>query len=88
MLDKLEPLADPRVSGRSLFALKRLAEALAAGLLTLNEVKRGAKHISPRYGGVFDVEVRFAHQRAVQVVTAIEIILQSCFPARFRVDRR
>jgi hypothetical protein len=47
-------LDDPRTSGRSLFALKRIADALEAGFLTLEESRRAAKRISSRYARIFD----------------------------------
>jgi hypothetical protein len=88
MADRFELLADSRTCGRTLFALKRVAEALEAGLLTLEEVKRAADRISPHHRGLFDVEPEQAAQRAVQVIHAIERTLQTRFPARFRAGQR
>lgn len=78
------PLEDPRLSGRSLFALKRIAEALQADLLTLNEAKAAAARISPHYAGVFDHDLGDGAQRAARIVRIIETILERRFPGRFR----
>jgi len=85
MPDGLERLWDRHLSGRSLFALRRIAEALEADLLTLSEADRAAERISPRYVGIFLAPIT-PRQRATQVVRTIEAVLQKRFPGRFRAS--
>jgi hypothetical protein len=84
MPDNCDPLADPRVSGRSLFALKRIAEALRDGWLTVDEAKTAAERISPHCSGIFDGLAKGSAKRAAQIVAVIERILEMRFPTRFR----
>jgi hypothetical protein len=77
-------LDNQQVSGKKLFALKRIAEALQAGFLTAEEAKRAAGHISPQYGCVFDCESGKEELRAAQVIGYIDALLQTRFPTRFR----
>jgi hypothetical protein len=79
-------LEDPRLSGKSLFALKRIAEALQAGLLTLDEARRAAARISPHYAGVFDNGLTTTADKAARIVRIIEMILERRFPGRFRAS--
>jgi hypothetical protein len=79
-------LEDPRLSGRSLFALKRIAEALQAGLLTLEEAKAAAARISPSYAGVFDSGLGTGAEKAARIVRIVETILERRFPGRFRAS--
>lgn len=81
------PLEDPRHSGKSLFALKRIAEALQAGLLTYDEAKAAATRISVHYSEVFDRGDGTAAEKAAHVIRTIEAILQHRFPGRFRASR-
>ena len=83
--DRLASLADPTLPGKCLFALKRIAEALEAGLITLDEAKRAAAHIAPTCGQVFHDA---AHAQGTAVILAIEMILQQRYPSRFRADVR
>lgn len=84
MPDNLNRLADPRVSGRTLFALKRIAEALYEGWLTPEEANKAAQRISGRSAGVFGGHRNDPAKRAAQVVELIERILEARFPTRFR----
>jgi hypothetical protein len=79
-------LEDPCHTGRSLFALKRIAEALLLDLLTLSAAKSAAARISPHYSAVFDSGAGTSAQRAARVVKMIETILQRRFPSRFRAS--
>ena len=88
MLDNFGPLAHPRVSGRRLFALKRIAEALEAGFLTLEECQKATARIDPGYVRVFDCKRSEAAERAAQVTRIIQLILQLRFPGRFRAELR
>jgi hypothetical protein len=86
MPESRSSLDDPRHSGRSLFALKRIAEALQAEMLTYCEAKAAAMYISPHYGEVFDQGVGTTSQKAARVVRMIEAILERRFPKRFRAN--
>ena len=79
-------LADPRLSGKRLFALKRIAEALEAGLLTFDEARMAAARISPQHSDVFDVGPGTTEQRAARAIRSIEATLQNRFPGRFRAS--
>ena len=83
VLDRFASLADPSLSGKSLLALKRIAEALQNGFLTPGEANRAAAHIAPACAQIFTVA---AHAQGMGVIPAIEMILQKRYPARFRAD--
>lgn len=77
--DRLELLADPSLSAKCLFALRRIAESLANGFLTRAEAKRAAAHISPACAEVFNDVIP-----AQGVISAIEMVLEQRYPTRFR----
>ena len=79
--DKFASLNDPGLPVKSLFALRRIAEARESGFLTLVEAKQAAAHIFPNCAGIFNDAL---HARGV--ILAIEMILQKRYPARFRAD--
>jgi hypothetical protein len=83
--DRLALLADPSVSAKCLFALRRIAESLENGFLTREEANRAAAHISPACAEVFIHLVSAQH-----VIVAIETVLEQRYPTRFRarVPRR
>jgi hypothetical protein len=83
MPDRFALLADPSLPGKCLFALKRIAEALESGFLTLEEAKRAAARISPTCAELFEDALH-----AQGVILAIEMILQGRYPSRFRADVR
>jgi hypothetical protein len=85
MPDIQPSLDDLQVSGRRLLLLKRIAEALEADFLTLEEAKSAAVRISPHFRTVFDAPGTM-DLRAARIVQAIEITLQRRFPGRFRAD--
>lgn len=84
MPERKELLTSPTLSSRRLFALKRLAEALDGGLLTLQEARRGAARIAPELAAVFDGQPG----QAAEVIQFIETVLQKRFPDRFRATSR
>ena len=86
MPDALDCLSDRHRSRKSLFALRRIAEALEADLLTPSEAERAAGRISASYGGIFLAHDVTPAQRAKQVIRTIEAILQNRFPGRFRAS--
>jgi len=77
--DRLEMLADPSLSAKCLFALRRIAESLANGFLTREEAKRAAAHISPACAEVFNDVIP-----AQGVILAVEMVLEQRYPTRFR----
>ncbi len=66
--------------------LKRIAEALEAGFLTLEECQRATARIDLGYVRVFDCKRSEAAERAAQVSRIIQLILQQRFPGRFRAE--
>lgn len=74
-------LADPTLPVKSLFALKQIAGALESGFLTLIEARRAATYFSPDCAAIFNDAVY-----ARGMISAIEMILQERYPARFRAD--
>lgn len=81
--DRFALLADPSLPGKYLVALKRIAEALESGFLTLEEAKRAVARIAPPCAPIFNDA---AHAQAV--ILAIEMILQERYPSRFRANVR
>lgn len=79
--DRLASLADPTLPGKCLFALKRIAEALQGGFITLGEAERAAAQIAPTCAQIFNDA---ADAQGSTVIVAIEAILQKRYPSRFR----
>jgi hypothetical protein len=86
MPDKLNLLADPQVSGRSLFVLKRIAEALRDGWLTPEQARAAVEPYCPDYREAFACADGKAERKAAQIVRAVETVLQRRFPTRFRAE--
>lgn len=80
--DRFTALADPSLSAKSLFALRRIAEALGGGFLTRKEANRAAARIAPDCAEIFK-----DGSHGQDVISAIEMILQQRYPSRFRATR-
>ena len=91
MPDIQPSLDDLQVSGRRLLSLKRIAEALEADFLTLEEAKSAAVRISPHFRTVFDapgtMDLRAARQQICRLPQKFYLRVRPAFPVRPRVGQ-